>query len=421
MGFRLTELPGGLTVVSEEMAGVRSVALGLWFAVGSRDEPAGLEGMSHFLEHMMFKGTASRSAKDISDAFEGLGAELNAFTSKEYTCYYSRFLDEHLERAVEVLSDMVERSLFRRDHVLSEREVVLEEIHLHDDTPDDNIHDVLAEALMPEHPLGKPILGKRETVGAFGSRQTRGYFSTHYRPGRLVVAAAGAVEHERLVDLIKRYLGDLPKGRAFPRKLSEPRELRGAVVQTKDTEQAHICLGVVGLDAKHEQRYVLSVMDGLLGGGMSSRLFQEIREKKGLAYSVYSYHSLFVETGAVTVYAGTRPQNAEEVIGLIRRELGRLTKEPVGKQELARTKEHLKGQLMLGLESTRNRMTRLGKAMVTHGEILDLDEIVARIEAVDAGAVRSLAKRLFAPKRQVLAVVGSFDDKVAARLSAAWS
>jgi predicted Zn-dependent peptidase len=421
MGSRLTDLEGGITVVSEEMAGVRSVALGLWFAVGSRDEPKGLEGMSHFLEHMMFKGTKTRSAKDISDAFEGLGAELNAFTSKEYTCYYSRFLDEHLERAVEVLSDMVQRSLFKRDHVLSEREVVLEEIHLHDDTPDDNIHDVFAQALMPRHPLGRPILGKRETVGSFGSRQTRDYFSTHYRPDRVVVAAAGAVDHDRLVDLIRRYLAELPRGRAVTRRLSAPRELPGAVVQTKDTEQAHICLGVVGLDAKHEERYVLSVMDGLLGGGMSSRLFQEIREKKGLAYSVYCYHSLFIETGAVTVYAGTRPQNAEEVVGLIRRELARLTKEPVGKKELARTKEHLKGQLMLGLESTRNRMTRLGKAMVTHGEILDLDEIEARIEAVDAGAVRSLAKRLFPEERQVLAVVGSFDDKVAARLSAAWS
>lgn len=417
MHYEETVLPNGITVLSEHMDGVRSVALGLWFAVGSRDEPPELGGMSHFLEHMMFKGTARRSAKDISDAFEGLGAELNAFTSKEYTCYYARFLDEHLPAALEVLGDMVQHSLFRREHVLSERQVVLEEIHLHEDTPDDKIHDVFGQALMPTHALGSRILGRTETVGSFGSRDTRGYYRDLYRPDRLFVAAAGSVEHARLLELVEDKLGSLRAGDGGSRTLAVPTPVSSTVVQVKDTEQAHICLGVVGLSVSSDDRFALSVLDGILGGGMSSRLFQEIREKKGLAYSVYSYHSLFVETGSVVVYAGTRPANAPEVIRVIRRELGKIAAKPVAKAELARTKEHIKGQLVLGLESTRNRMTRLGKARATGGEVLDIDELVARIDAVTAEDVRELARGLFAPQRQVLAVIGPFDDVQAQRFA----
>jgi predicted Zn-dependent peptidase len=414
-----TVLPGGVTVVSEKMEGVRSLALGLWFAVGSRDEPQPMAGMSHFLEHMMFKGTPTRSAKDISDEFERMGAELNAFTSKEYTCYYGRFLDEHLERATGILADMVQHSMFKREHVLSEREVVLEEIHLHEDTPDEKVHDVFASALMPEHPLGLRILGLADTVGGFGSRDAAGYFRDLYKPERLVVAAAGSVDHSRLVELTAGLLDALPDDGGGERALAEPSARAATVVNPKETEQAHICLGSLGLSADSEDRFTLAVLDGLLGGGMSSRLFQEIREKRGLAYSVYSYHSLFVETGSVVVYAGTRPANALEVVRLIREELGRISSEPVSAEELSRTKEHLKGQLVLGLESTRNRMSRLGKARATGSEILSLDELVARIDSVTEDDIRKLSELLFAPDRQVLAVVGPFESGAADGFAAA--
>jgi predicted Zn-dependent peptidase len=410
MTYEETVLPGGVTVLSETMEGVRSVALGIWFAVGSRDEPEGLAGMSHFLEHMMFKGTPTRSAKDISDEFERMGGELNAFTAKEYTCYYARFLDENLDRAVEVLSDMVQHSMFKREHILSEREVVLEEIHLHDDTPDDSVHDVFASALMPAHPLGLRILGLAETVGGFGARDAAGYFKDFYKPERCVVAAAGSIDHSRLVQLAGDMLAGLPSGDGTERRLFQPEARPASVVYPKETEQAHICIGGLGLSGQSEERFTMAVLDGLLGGGMSSRLFQEIREKRGLAYSVYCYHSLFVETGSVVVYAGTRPGNAMEVVGLIRGELARVASEPVSDEELARTKEHLKGQLVLGLESTRNRMTRLGKARATSSEILSLDELVARIDAVTKSDIGDLAARLFAPERQVLAIVGPFDE-----------
>jgi predicted Zn-dependent peptidase len=405
--FARTVLPNGTTVMTETLDSVRSVALGLWFAVGSRTEGPAEAGMSHFLEHMMFKGTSTKSASDISEAFDRLGAELNAFTGKEYTCYYARFVDEHLGDALELLAEMITDSQLDDDAIASEREVVLEEIARHEDAPDDLVHDVLAGALWPDHPLAAPVLGSRETVSAFDRQAARGYVGRHYRTGDLVVVAAGSVQHEDLVSLVSEKLA-LQASDAADRVTTDPGSPRPLAVLAKDTEQAHICLGVQALEAGHEDRYVLSVMDAVLGGGMSSRLFQEIREKRGLAYAVFSYHSLFRETGSVAVYAGTRPANVDEVVGLVREQIGALADAGVTQDELDRAKESIKGHLVLGLENTRNRMVRLGKNEITRSEILGLDEIVERIDAVEREDVRGLASRLFGGPA-TLALVGPFD------------
>lgn len=414
MFYDKTVLDNGITVLTETMDTVRSVAIGIWFSVGSRDEHAGEAGMSHFMEHMMFKGTPTRSAQDISEHFERLGAELNAFTSKEYTCYYARVLDEHVADAVEVLSDMVGNALLADDAIISEREVVIEEIARHEDTPDDMVHELFAATLLPEHPLGLPVLGRRETVGAFDHDAAADFKSRHYRTGNVVVAAAGNVSHDTLVDLVKRSLV-LPEGPRTVRVEATPVVEPRIQVIRKETEQAHICWGVSGLKARDEERFALSILDSVLGGGMASRLFIEIREKKGLAYAVYSYHTLYQDTGQFTVYAGTRPSNAEQVIGLIKDEISKIVDHGITDEELHRAKESLKGHLVLSLESTRARMTRLGKNESTHGECLSMDELVRRIESVSSADVSALASGLFGGG-QVLAMVAPFETSDVAHL-----
>jgi len=407
MFYDKTVLDNGMTVITERMDTMRSVAIGIWVAVGSRDEEYADAGMSHFLEHMMFKGTPTRSAADISQAFDRLGAELNAFTSKEYTCYYARVLDQHVPIAIEILSDMVVNSTLAPDAISSEREVVLEEISRTEDTPDDRVHELFAQTLWPDHPLGRPVLGQSETVGAFDQAQGFAFKNTHYGTGSVVVAAAGDVDHDAVVELAKRYL-PLPEASAHGRVHATPMVESRLQVLKKDTEQAHICWGVPGLKATDEERFTLSVLDATLGGGMSSRLFQEIREKKGLAYAVYSYHSLYQDTGAYTVYAGTRPGNMEQVVRMVQTEVEKVKQDGITAEELDRAKESMKGQLVLGLESTRNRMTRLGKAQVTDTPILSIDELVERVESVTGEDVTALARRLFGGER-ALTVIGPFD------------
>jgi predicted Zn-dependent peptidase len=399
-----TLLPNGVTVVSETMHTVRSVAIGIWLTVGSRDESPADAGMSHFMEHMMFKGTPTRTAAEISQAFDRLGAELNAFTSKEATCFYARVLDEHVDIAVEVLSDMVTNSLLEQDAIGYEREVVIEEIARYEDTPEDQIGDVFMTTLWPGHPLGKPVLGSRETVGAFDETQSRDFHDRYYRSGAITVSAAGNLEHKDLVALVERCL-TLTEGRWGERALM-PAEVNTRLnVVTRDTEQAHIAWGVNGLKATDDDRFVLSVLDVVLGGGMSSRLFQEIREKKGLAYAVGSYHQLFEDAGLFGVYAGTRPTNAEQVVRLIQAEIEDVRENGITADELDLAREALKGSLVLSLESTRMRMTRLAKSEITHGEILSLDDLVERIDAVTGDDVKRLAAELFGAPR-VLAVIG---------------
>lgn len=409
-----TVLDSGITVITEPMDTVRSITLGIWCSVGSRDEAPSEAGMSHFIEHMMFKGTPTRSAADISQEFDRLGAELNAFTSKEYTCYYARLLDQHTASALEILSDMVVNSTFAEDACTSEREVVIEEIARYEDQPDEQVHELFASTLMPSHPLGLPVIGTRETVGDFDHARAMAFHSSHYRTGNVVVAASGALEHENIVEMVRERLA-LPEGprseRVHARPATEPR----LKVVRKDTEQAHICWGVAGLTARDPDRFTAAVLDAALGGGMSSRLFQEIREKRGLAYAVYSYQAPYQDTGEFVVYAGTRPENAAEVIGLIRSEIDKVTESGITADELERVRESIKGQMILGLESTRNRMTRLGKAEVTGAELLSLDEIVERIDAVTCEDVHEMAKRLF-DGNHALAVIAPFGEDAVAHL-----
>jgi len=414
MFYDKTVLDNGITVITEPMETVRSVTIGIWCAVGSRDETPAEAGMSHFMEHMMFKGTPTRSAAGISEAFDRLGAELNAFTSKEYTAYYARLLDQHTADAIEILADMVVNSSFAEDACLSEREVVIEEIARYDDQPDDQVHELFASALMPSHPLGLPIIGTRETVGGFDHDKSLAFHESHYKTGNIVVAASGALVHEDIVAMVKERL-DLPVGKRSVRTHAVPVTEPSLKVLTKDTEQAHICWGVAGLPARDPDRFILAILDGVLGGGMSSRLFQEIREKRGLAYSVYSYHAQFQDTGQFAIYAGTRPDNAVEVIGLIRDEVENIKASGITEDELARVRESIKGQMILNLESTASRMNRLGKAEVTQGELLSLDEIVERVDSVTTEDVHAMARRVF-DGNHALAIVAPFGEDSVAHL-----
>jgi predicted Zn-dependent peptidase len=415
MFYRKTVLDNGITVISEPMDSVRSVTLGIWFAVGSRDESSPEAGMSHFMEHMMFKGTPDRSAREISEEFDRIGAELNAFTSKEYTAYYSRFVDEHLERAFEILADMVVNSNLDDPSCISEREVVIEEIARMEDTPDDQIHELFSKALWPDHPIGLPILGSRETVGGFDHAQSVAFRTRHYLTGNAVVAAAGNVDHDALVALTESRLSGLATGPRSTRPIATAGGGSQLTVLRKETEQAHICYGVATMNAHHPDRFALSLLDGVLGGGMASRLFQEIREKRGLAYAVYSFSALYQDTGEFAVYAGTRPSNAEEVVKLIREELDRVAEHGVTPDELERVRQAATGHLVLGMESTRNRMTRLGKNEVTGGEILSADEIMERYDAVTIDDLKRVSGDVLSAEK-VLAVLGPFSEDQLAHL-----
>ncbi|MRS13051.1 MAG: insulinase family protein [Actinobacteria bacterium] len=406
--YEKTVLDDGLTILTEEMDTVRSVAIGIWCAIGSRDESSSEAGMSHFMEHMMFKGTPTRSAVEISEAFDRLGAELNAYTSKECTCYYARILDQHAGDAMEILSDMVVNSSFTQESCESEREVVLEEISRYEDQPDEQVHELLAETLMPEHPLGLPVIGRKETVSGFDHDAAAAFHASHYRSGNIVVTAAGALKHDDIVAMVRERLA-LTEGPRTSRVHAVPTTEPRLQVVTKETEQAHICWGVTACSAQDPARFTLSVLDGVLGRGMASRLFQEIREKRGLAYAVYSYPALYQDTGQFAIYAGTRPDNAVAVIQLIRDEVAKIADSGITADELDRVRESIKGQMILGLESTRSRMSRLGSSEVTHSELLSLDEIVERFEAVTREDVHAMAQKLF-DGNHALAIIAPFGE-----------
>jgi predicted Zn-dependent peptidase len=407
--YERTVLDNGTIVITETISSVRSVALGVWAAAGSRDEHPDEVGVSHFLEHMMFKGTPTRSARDISEAFERLGAEVNAFTSKEHTCYYSRVIDRHAPEAFGIIADMVVNSVMDEAACLSEREVVLEEISRAEDTPDDKVHDLFAEALWPDHPIGRPVLGRKETVGGFLPPAAFSYTGRHYRSGDIVVAAAGNIAHADVVAMATELLAGLPAGTRAPREDRIQVPSSHVSVLKKDTEQAHICLGTLGLQATSDDRFAIDALDAVLGGGMASRLFQEIREKRGLAYAVFSYHSQYLDTGSVTVYAGTRPDNTAQVIRLIGEEIENVVQSGITAAELDRARESLKGSLVLGLENTNSRMVRLGRSELAGLEILSIDELIARYEAVTLDDVLRVARNTIGGAR-TLAVVGPHSE-----------
>jgi predicted Zn-dependent peptidase len=407
--FTRTKLDNGATVVTERMSEVRSVSAGFWFDVGSRDEPDALAGTSHFLEHLLFKGTPTRSAKDIANTFDAVGGDVNAFTGKEYTCYYSRVLDDDLPMALDVLTDMITHSAIEPAELESERKVILEEIAMHEDDPDELVHDLFYRAMWDGHPLGRPVLGYNESIGKVTRDQVADYWQERYSPSNLVVAAAGNVDHHQLVDLVEE-LFDTSNGRPTLRSGPSPQPVAGVNVHKRPTEQAHIVLGTEGLHRAHEDRHALALLDTILGGGMSSRLFQEVREKRGLAYAVYSYRALFAETGTFAVYAGTTPQNAETVMDIVFTEIDSILADGVTESEFERAKGHIKGSLVLSSEDPGSRMNRLGRQQLTTGEIHSIDEMIAKVEALEIDDIARVARRVLGSGGWQVTVVGPFDE-----------
>jgi predicted Zn-dependent peptidase len=411
---RRTVLPGGLRVVTETMPTVRSAAVGIWVGVGSRDEDLIDAGASHYLEHLLFKGTQRRSALEISAAVDAVGGDLNAFTAKEYTCYYARVLDSDLPLAVDVVSDMVTGSLIQEEDVEAERGVILEEIAMRDDEPSDLVHDEFSTALYGDAPLGRPILGTVDSINSLTADGIGRYYRERYLPANLVVAVAGNLDHDEVLRHVdKAFEGVLgQEGLPSPPRIggegAEPNP--GVRLIPRQTEQANLILGTIGVSRTDDRRFTLGVLNSALGGGMSSRLFQEVREKRGLAYSVYSYTSQYADTGTFGVYAGCQPGKIDEVLTICRDEVGKIAEHGLTDEELSRGKGQLRGSMVLGLEDTGSRMSRIGKSELVYEELLSVDEVLARIDAVTLDDIRSVAADVLA-KPMTLTVVGPFEDR----------
>ncbi|MEV4559717.1 pitrilysin family protein [Kitasatospora sp. NPDC049285] len=419
---RRTVLPGGLRVVTETLPTVRSATFGIWVGVGSRDETPVLNGATHYLEHLLFKGTARRDALEISAALDAVGGEMNAFTAKENTCYYARVLDTDLPLAIDVVCDMLTGSLVRPEDVESERGVILEEMAMAEDDPGDVVHDLFAKVIFGSGPLGRPILGTQETVGDLTREQIAGFYHRRYKPENLVVAAAGNLDHGKVVKLVqKAFEPVLAKSTGHPaevrRGVKAVRTSGKAAVLNRPTEQAHLVLGVPGVPRHDERRWALGVLNAALGGGMSSRLFQEVREKRGLAYSVYSYSSSYSDTGLFGIYAGCQPKRVEEVLRICREELARVVAEGITEEELNRAIGQISGSTVLGMEDTGSLMNRIGKAELSYGHHLSVDEMLAKMAAVTLDDVHAVARDVLGAYRPSLALIGPINDRRAAKLA----
>jgi predicted Zn-dependent peptidase len=407
--YELTTLPGGERVISERIDSVRSVALGIWIGAGSRDEPPGKAGVSHFIEHLLFRGSSHYNAQEIAEIFDAMGGELNAATSRETTLLYTRIPDDHLERALDVMADMIFAPTF--EDLDAERDVVLEEIAMLDDNPHELVHDLVSEALFRSHPLGRPVIGSADVIRSVGRRSLRTYHSAAYVSENVVLAAAGNVEHGRLSKLFaarcESRRASVGLSRRPLRRLHRP----GLRFLSKETEQYHVCLSGPGITHGDERRYAASLLDAMLGGSASSRLFQEIREKRGMAYSVYTFGSQYRDAGLVGLYVGTREENLSECLEVAAAELADVGAGNIRPGELERAKENIKGRLLLSLESTSSRMTRLGRALVLGIELVSIEETVARLEAVTAEDVAALAADLYTPERLSAAGIGPSEER----------
>ncbi|HVM06097.1 MAG TPA: pitrilysin family protein [Acidimicrobiales bacterium] len=403
-----TELGNGMTVVTERTQGMRSVSAGFWVGTGSRDEAPGMFGASHFLEHLLFKGTAARTARRIAEEVDAVGGDMNAFTTKEYTAFYLRVLDDSLGLGLDILSDILWSPAFRPEEVEAERQVILEEILMRADEPADLVHEVFTEALFPDHPVGREVLGDEETIEAMSREDIAAFHAHHYRPGNVVFAAAGQLDHAAVVDgVARRFAG--ARGGAAPDRAVPVDPPRALAVDARPTEQVHLVLGVRSLDRHDEDRYALAVVNHVLGGGLSSRLFQKIREERGLAYSVYSYRAAFADSGALAVYAGTMPSRVAEVVGLVRDELDAMAGHGITPRELEVAKGHLVGEMALSLEDSAARMSRIGRSQLVHGTVLTVDQVAERIAAVTMEDVERVAATVLGNER-VLAAVGPVDS-----------
>ena len=404
--YILSELDSGERVISERLPSVRSVALGFWIGAGSRDETEAKAGVSHFIEHLLFKGSRAHTAQQIAEIFDGLGGELNAATSREHTMVYARVADAHVQTALNVMSDMVFAPTF--SDLDAEREVVLEEIAMYEDTPQELVHDLFSEAVFGHHALGRPVIGTADVISSVTKRVLSTYHRQMYAGGNVVIAAAGNVEHNRLVRMLQRAQSQQlpPAGGPRVRRPLVKAPPPGFRFAKKETEQYHVCVGAPGIARSDRRRFAASLLDSILGGSASSRLFQEIREKRGMAYSVYSFASQYTDTGLVGVYLGTREENLAPCLEIMSDQLADIAAGNLRPDELTRAKENLKGRIMLSMESTSNRMSRLGKSIITDTELLSFERIIAEIEAVDADEVAELAGLLFAPEKLSISGIG---------------
>jgi len=408
--IEMTTLQNGVRVITEAMPHVRSVSVGIWVGSGSRREMPEQNGIAHFIEHMLFKGTTSRSAEDIARSVDSIGGNLDAFTAKELVCFNTKVLDQHLSQAFDVLADLVLHPLFRPEDIEKEKGVILEEIKMEADSPDYLVHEIFSSNFWKDHSLGKPILGTPQTVRRFDDQMVRDFYQSVYSPANVVVTAAGNLTHERLTDLVRQHFDSLPPGDTAPADNAPSTHARIALRNKKSLEQVHLCLGVPSYPLPHAERFACYVLNTLLGGGMSSRLFQNIRERQGLAYAVFSELNPYRDTGCLSIYAGTSVESARKVVESITREFRQLKEQAVSDEELRRAKDHLKGSLMLGLESTASRMSNLARQEMYFGKFFTLDELVESIEAVTAAHVQRIAQTFFDPRQIALTILGNLEN-----------
>jgi len=398
-------LDNGIRIITEEVPYVHSVCLGIWVGTGSRHERKKVQGVSHFLEHMLFKGTEKRTAKQIAQALETVGGQLNAFTTKEYTCYYARVLSEHFDLAADVLSDMFLNSLFQEAEMENERNVILEEIKMYEDTPDELVHDVFARRLWLNNSLGQSIIGTEETVSSLTREELTAYYNATYVPENVVVVVVGNITREKVLTVIEGLFSHFC-GKKAQKQPERPTAFSGIKCVKKDIEQVHLCFGVPGIANTHEKIYSLHVLNSALGGGVSSRLFQKVREERGLTYSIYSFHSGYSDTGIFGVYAGTSLENVPSVVEIVFGEMLDICLNGITTEEMERNKQQIKGSILLGLENVSNRMHRLGKSEISFGRIITPEEVVDSVMKVTIQSVKETAQELFKSERLVFAAVG---------------
>ena len=400
-------LPNGVRIVTENITYVQSVALGIWVGVGARDEADDVRGISHVIEHMLFKGTPTRTAQQIADQIDSVGGDINAFTSKENTCYYVRILSEHVPLAVDVLSDLFLNSIIDSEELEREQNVILEEIKRRNDEPDDLVHDVFTETLWPGHVLGKSVIGTPETVAAMNSSDLKNYMAGHYTPDTIVIAAAGNLNHQEIVEMVRERFGHLTGQKSDWREPDTiPLFVPGTAYIEKSIEQVNLVLGAPGYSQMNDDKYKLSILDAVLGGSMSSRLFQEIREKRGLAYSIGSYSQSFREGGYFAVYSGTSPKTAAQVIDLVKTEFANVHKNNITEKELERAKNQFRGSIVMSQEGMNSRMRRIGSNELVYDRVIPIDETMAKITAVTLDDIAQIAEYLFASETYAMATVG---------------
>ncbi|HAG11694.1 MAG TPA: peptidase M16 [Desulfotomaculum sp.] len=407
--YRQAILDNGVYVLTEDMPNVRSVVVGIWADVGSRDEPPDAAGISHFIEHLMFKGTQQRTARDIAEALDAVGGQLNAFTTKEYTCYYARVMDEYFDLSLDVLVDMVLGSRFLTEDIDRERNVIAEEIKMYEDTPDELVHDVFTSAIWQEHALGRPIIGEVSIIESLDRSRILSYYQTYYSPANLIVAVAGNIRHQEVVEKVGAVLGSV-SGAKLTRQGNMPVSNSKMICRKKDTEQVHLCIGVPGLPMDNENIYAVQLLNTILGGGISSRLFQEVRENRGLVYSIYSYHTSYHDAGLFCIYAGLSKNNVLPVSELVFKEIKAIRENGITEAELQRSKDQVKGNLFLSLENVTTHMSRLAKSKLYLERFVTPEEVADRISKVTRDEVRDVARAILMPESLAIAAVGPWDD-----------